>query len=955
MNRTKRHLIVLAVFLLMAFKGNADTGARRAELIKVIDMQIREIVRLGKSVRNNPQALLQLAELYLEKARHIKDIENEKFLKIPAKKARRINRSQFFRRSRSYVSKAERYCRTIIKKFPRYPYKGDVYYIMAFNAKEFGNYRKAQQYFAMASRQRSSDPNIKLKAHIALADILYNQSHFSKAARQYELGLSKKIDQWWTKDAYNLAWCYYQMGKYRKGITLLQEVNTLSKRSNYIDMSDQATRDLARFYVQAGMIKQAVSFYKRNISHPEEKLAQLGDYLIGQSKYTQAIPILEDAKRIAGGNVALKRRINFSLAKSYSKYGRYRGLLATTQELMADYKANTLDKKQRKTLHELVKRNFGIIQNNVTGKMYQSHPKKRLALARITGDFGAMMKVIEPKKVLAYTYLTAEAFYSAKDYSTAKSYYSQSLELAKRERSKNYIKLSLDGVAACVNNSGNQSKDDELIGIYNGYLALNPSNTKANKIYQRLFTLQMKKGDLTGAEETFNRFRKHFRRNYKQSEAMLAQMMDHYLKKDDKANFGRLYKSIADNKIPISKKYAIQLKKVALGLQFQDVQKASSDGEKKKALVLYVGIYRDKNSSAEAKKTAAYNIMRMFYMLGDSSRMYQWAQRALTHMNRNDVLKYETSFSKLALELFERRRFDHAYNLYHDIYRRLCRTDAEIIQDGYNNMMVILLSKKSLNRSERKQIDNLLLSSGKCGINPRIVHQIRFDLMKRYLDDGAWWPAVKQYNVLKRMASFWPQLIAPAYTLYTKIRRKSFASDANKFFNYALKKGKSVDIQAANSIYQLRKWSFYRVKKQFDRIKLRFPVNTYNKLLERKFKILAQMMTQGVKLVNLGSSVGVVDIYKQLIMSYSKLIDEVERFTPPKKSAEFIKSFKSSMRGVIQALSIKRGELYRDAKSLITKHEILDEDNLFFYPEYDKTVNHSSIYSGLIMDRGGLR
>jgi hypothetical protein len=191
--------------------------------------------------------------------------------------------------------------------------------------------------------------------------------------------------------------------------------------------------------------------------------------------------------------------------------------------------------------------------------------------------------------------------------------------------------------------------------------------------------------------------------------------------------------------------------------------------------------------------------------------------------------------------------------------------------------------------------------------------------------------------------------------LRLQLKQKRYADEANRYYNYALRKGKAVDIQAANSIYQLRKWSFYKVKKSFDRVKLRFPANRYNKLLEKKFKLLAQMMTQGVKLVNLGSSVGVVDIYKNLILSYSALIDEVERFKPPKKSAQFIKSFKSSMRGVIQALSVKRQELYRDAKSLITKHEILDQDNLFFYPDYDKTVNYSSIYSGLIMDRGGER
>ncbi len=954
MSGTKRNLFLLLVLILLTFRSWAGDN-RRQELIKIIDTQIAEIVRLGRSVRTNPRLLLQLAELNLEKARHLKDIENEKFLKIPVQRAKRINRKKFFSKSRHYIRKAENYCRTILKNFPRYPYKGDVYYIMAFNAKEFGNFKKAQRYFALAVKQRSSDPNIKLKAHIALADILYNQSKFAKAAKHYEIGLRKKIDQWWTKDAYNLAWCYYQIGRYNKGIRLLREIISKSRSRQYIDMSDQASRDLARFYVQVGRINEAVSFYKHNSRDAAKKLADLGSFLIGQSKYTKAIPVLEEARELATGNKDLIKQVDFSLLTAYGKFGKYQKEFLIAQELMKFYQQHQMSKDEQKVFHFKVKRNFAVLQQKVAGKLYQRHPKKRLKLARYVAEYGKMLKIIEPHKQIAYAYLTAEAFFVAKDYSTAKIYYSEALNIAKRSNNKKYIRLSLDGVAACLQHLKEGKDENKLLEVFNGYLALNPKNKKAHKIYQRLFGMYVKKGDWKNAELTFDKFRRYFRRDVKRNEAMLAQLLDHYAKNDDKKNFQRLYQKVLQKKILVSRKYARQIKKMALGLQFQDVQKASSDGEKKKALVLYVGIYRDQNSSQDAKKMAAYNIMRMFYMLGDAKRMYQWAERSLTHMSNKDILQYQSSFSKVALELFERRRFDYAYAIYDKIFSRICTTGAPIVEDGFNNMIVIRLADEHISAKGSRDINRILGKARRCNIDPKLVAQIRLDVLKRFLEEKQIDRAKQQYHILAKKTSFWNQLITPAYSLYQATHIKRYRKDCQKFFNYAMKRSLPVDVSAANSIYALKRGTFLKRIRGLQKMHLRFPVQRFNRTLEKKFKLLANLTEQGVQLVNLGSSDGIVEVYKELITGYDLLIQEIKTFEPKGKSAQFIKTFKSSMKGVVQALSVKRDQFYKDARKIITKHEILNRDNLFFYPDYDRSINHFSIYTGLIMDRGGIR
>ena len=104
--------------------------------------------RLNKQIgAKDPEILLRLAELYLEKARVIKEVENQKFLSYSPKKRRRIKKEKFFKRSNSYFVRVQKVSYFILKKFRRFSQKSDVYYILGFNAKEFKKISKAKPFF----------------------------------------------------------------------------------------------------------------------------------------------------------------------------------------------------------------------------------------------------------------------------------------------------------------------------------------------------------------------------------------------------------------------------------------------------------------------------------------------------------------------------------------------------------------------------------------------------------------------------------------------------------------------------------------------------------------------------------------------------------------------------------------------------------------------------------------
>lgn len=71
-------------------KTYADVEQRRAELIKVLDEELREVTRLNKQIgAQRPDLMLRMAQVLLEKARLIKDQENQKYLETPAAERRK--------------------------------------------------------------------------------------------------------------------------------------------------------------------------------------------------------------------------------------------------------------------------------------------------------------------------------------------------------------------------------------------------------------------------------------------------------------------------------------------------------------------------------------------------------------------------------------------------------------------------------------------------------------------------------------------------------------------------------------------------------------------------------------------------------------------------------------------------------------------------------------------------
>ncbi|OUR98927.1 hypothetical protein A9Q84_05815 [Halobacteriovorax marinus] len=953
-------LLLLFVLLLGSVQLSADSTSRRNELIGVIDQELREVTRLNKQTRTSkPDLLLRMAELMLEKARLLKELENASYISLSAKKRQGTSKKKFFRKSNAYFIQAQKTCRLILRKFPKYKNRSEVYYILAYNAKEFQQDKKAKVYFTKSVKTSKKSSFTSTRSQIALAEIYFNRGDYKQAISLYERAFKKKThrDKWFTKDSYNLAWSYFRVGRKTKAIKVMKNSYRLSKNRKYVDMTISIERDLAYFYTDSGKVSQAVQFYKSIGKNIATNLLKVSNYLINRGKFSQAEKTLKQALRYKVSEVE-DIAVNIKLLSLYERFGKYKSHFRVSKILVNYHKQKKLNPEQVKVLDYQLRRVSAIVQKQVSGKQYKSQRKKIYSKAKTAVGFFNLLAQFDPLNDYKYSFLGGETYYAAGMFNTAMGQYSKSLSYAQKASNEKYIKLSNEGMMASLAGKGitKKTKDKYVEVVYLNYLKQNPKSKKSNKIYQRLFSIYFAKKDIASCERTLVSYKNNFPKSFLIQEAMLARIMDHYKKKGDHVSLRKWVDRIKSGEFKVSKKYAKKVKLTLLTMQFENVEKATSKGQKKEALALYVEIYKDPTSSLEAKKNAAYNIATLFHELGDTYRSYGWSERALSHMNGKNVKRFQASFLVIANELFNNQKFNESSKLYSLTLEKLCKQRSSNKTVFLKNAVIVSLAQNKI--EDARQILN---SAYRCNISTRVLDSMELELLKFYVENKNWSGANQQVAKLSKSKRSYKDLIYPL----GKIRRAFLASGRSS-------KAKSIESQILNfykKVKNKRKMqlealdvvasvNLNRLERKIDsltKFELAFPDKKFNVLLKKKFTKLDSITTAAIGLMKVGSGKGMMRSYSRLIFSYEHLIKEVSNFTPPGKSPEYINSFKKSMGNLVKPLQAKVRDFRKEALKQMKMNKILSKDNksILFGDKF--VAKYILNNNGVLMDRGGRR
>ncbi len=937
----------------------SDVERRRSKILGIINEEISEVNRLYKQTGSrDADLMLRMAELYLEKARLVRESENEAFLKVSPERRRRTKKSVFFRKSEKNLALADSMCKRIIKRNPRYKYMGNVYYILGYNAKEKSHFKTATRYLQSAVKKGVRSSETRYKAQIALGETYYNRKMYTKAIPLYESALRRHKDKWWTKDSYNLAWCYYKKRQYSKGIDKLLEINEKSESDEYIDMRDSVKRDIGLFYAESGRTSEGIRFYRDQGEDYSDELLKISESLRRQGKYTKAQSTLNEALKIQKDD-SKKTDIYLNLLDLSDQFGKHNSHLKYAKILETRNKKGDLNSDQLKKLKYQVGKQGATLQKQVASKIYQKAPNIIRKKSALSVEYFDLMKKLEPSKEGKYVFLQGETSFASKKYTSALSYYNKAHDIARKSSDSKTVKLSLEGMLAALGKRGvsRKTKDKYYEVVYPKYIQYDSKSKKSASIQKKLFNAYFQKKKVASAEQTLDSYKKNFPSDYKSQEGMLAQLMEHYRKKGQNTKVKSYMTAINNGEYKVSGKYKNKLSQLLTSMQIDNVQKDLEQGRKKKALEGYHNILEDKNSTTKARTNAKYNLAALYYELGATEDMYKWATESLSEMKSKDSSRFASSFLAMTSYLFGVTEIEKSGKLSLLIFSKICtqRNKKKII--AFRNAAYMSLASKNF-----ENVLKILSMAPKCKIASKEVNQVHKEMLLDYADEKRWDDyarLLKKVSAKKKNYSYSILAFEKLEKIHRSHGNTNLASQYYKskirMYKLAKKYKQSVSREAADSVATLELSRMNGVLKSLKVIPaLSFPEKVYNKVLERKLGVIKQLTGYADKVQKVGSGTGITKSYDMLIEAYESVGKEIQSFTPQGKEPSYVKSFKQAMSGVYNPLFQTARQYRAEIKKAIMKNDILDKSNFRYLSADGAYINYEGP-SPIIMDRGGVR
>lgn len=953
-----KYILLTSVFSIVCVGAYAasDLDNRRAQIISIINEELNEVQRLSKRVNGrDPDLLLRMAELSLEKARLYREKENASYLALSAKKRRKINKKRYFSKSSSFYRGANNYCLKITRKFKNYRQIADVYYILGFNAKEAGKHKTAAKYLALSTKKTKKNSVTKMKSQISLAEIYYNQKKYKKAIPLYESALKKLKDKWWTKDSFNLAWCYFRNGQRSKAISKMEELFHESSKSKYVDVRTQVERDIGMFYATSGQIDRGIRFYKKIGVNFVQQLLRISQALQQQGKFDQAAKVLVYAEKYEKDAVKLSE-VYVEQINLYDKSNKMRLHLATARKLLQSYKKGILTPNRLKTFKLRIEKRAALLQRQVVSKTYKRLKKQRAIKANQAIEYFHMLSTIDKKRSHEFLFLKAETLFLIRKYNQAYHAYKTSFEINEKKKISKFKQQNMNGMLAVLTASKRRDPVKNIY-VFEAYLRHWPRGKKAKSITTRLFKNYFDQKKYTKAKKILDVFAAKFPKDYKKQEAMLSNLMEVSRKKRDHDAIRGWISLINKGQYKISSKYKRKLLELLTSIQIDQVQSDLKNGNKSLALKGYHLVLKDQYSTKKAKINAKYNLALLYYELGNTDKAYAWSTAAIEEMGTRDVNKFATSFITIANYLFSSLEFKKSAALSLKYLNKICSKKTSKKQLAFKNSVFIYLAEHDTANAQK-----VIRKGQKCKITRKNILLAKFQLMKEYKALKKW-PQYESLAIeLGRTSTYYAKVIDDYINLESIHKRfgnnkkvKMFKNLKMKNFYKAQKKNKEVSIDVLDHMAEVKLKKMYITKNKISLIRLKFPEKHFNKSVQKKLKYLTLLTDQASDVQSFGSGRGIVKSFKILENTHADIAKELRSFTPKGKKKDYIKSFKKSMNDLARSIASAGISFRQTALKTIKKNKIFSRENMIFQ---DTSKTHIPVEffgqsNGLIMDRGG--
>lgn len=944
---------LLTIILTLSFANNGQTKGTIKEtsttekwqrLMKLIDKEIKSIHHVKKK---GPRLQYRLFELYSEKIKLIKEIENQNFIKSIGKR----KKETYFKKSKSYQLKAEKFGLSTIRAFPNYDKNSKIYYTLALNSRDYGTGKNVEKYLYRALKNAPAGTPIIYKARVALAEYYYNNKKYKTAVNYYRSifsskhKLEMKNDEWLSKHHYNLAWCYLKIVDYQKALNHLRKAYKISKKDQYIGIEDQIFRSAPIFYLYAGKVRDGVQFIISGTKKSADYLTKLAELTADRGSLKDAEYILERAYREARDDSESEEMIKLTLKKLeiYRNFKQNTKHYNTSKLLAKLHDEYVIPKEHIQEAVNQLKGQVGYLQVRL-----KAHPDKAYKYLRPIITYFNILKSIDKNKTDEYYYYQGETLYQSNKKRTALKAYMKGIKFSKSKEGRKKIKKKLvDAIFFGLEDT--KLKKNTKIKFYREtyefFLTEWPKEKRSEAIYDKLFNIYLQNGNDHLASKLLITYMKYYKEKIDKHRGFAALLIDYYVKTKKADKLSAWIIKIDKGYLSFKRDY-IEKGLILLGnILFETLNKQAESGKINESIKGYISLYNNEKYPRKIHSQAALNIAALELKNANTEQSALWTKNHIKKSTTKEIKANSKNLFGITENILLLQDFTQSYELSSYLLDSLCKSNLEVKSNLYRYSSTLpvfegqdQIALKNLNLFKRCKIPTKVIRATLSYLIQYSIQNRKYDFLNALYQKEGQNNLIREEMALAFIDFYWDAVLHE--NLKVQNATKTIIVNYEKKLNSKKITQKISEIIHFENYTKMSKKLFWNFGKPSQ-----FNESEFTAKLEGNLKKLEYLDTDAQKLLNYKHPIITLAIFESLYKSYQSFSTDLKKIKPHGQPKEFRKTFHQQVNNIILSVieksqeykrfssitSMKQG-IFNNFGTRLTKIHQLEEMFQFRYP-----------------------
>jgi len=648
------------------------------ELLRLVDIESDAIEKVQKP---GEQLKYRLFELYSEKTKLFRRIENEKLL-VDQNKGIKVERSTYYVESEKWFQKSLNFGQNLLTEYPKGRYHTQIYYGLASNTIEVRNDVEKDKtkiiQWLMNAINASRSAEKSYVAQVKLAEVYYTIKDYQTAIKYYKEVIGNDKDRWYTKNLYNLSWCYFQTKEYEKSIQLALKSYAKSKNPTFEDLRSQTGDALDYFYVFNKTPELAIQFHGKNTLDAKEREGHFLRTLNLSKKFISSDVALqaESAARLV---CSAKKDVSclFSLTAFkldiYKEKKSYLAHHATFREALKEYSQliKPIDNVQQDTLNLIVNNGAELASTfqSMTYKSYYIFNQNADETYVKIIDYYQVLKQLNGLFHYEYAYLQGELSYHEKKYLEASRYYFESH--GKLADKKDFAPKLFKSMLALANDS--EFKDKNYFEkTHLAYIAYYPREDHSSTIYQALFKFYQINTNVDLSEKLLVTYQKEMPKEQIVQQEMLKILLNNFINLKNTSKLNDWIGQLRSGFLKMDQNFIDENVKVLAQLLFEKAQNKEKEKQYAQAIEEYRKIVETEIYPREIRSDSMFNMSVDYLQILNASKSLEWLEKSLTMKTRPEILKVIDTVQLMAKQYALIQALPESSKTYEHLFTKYC-------------------------------------------------------------------------------------------------------------------------------------------------------------------------------------------------------------------------------------------------------------------------------------------